>query len=278
MPFNGEIYPYCPMESLMAEVYLLWLITQNHVSLFENGGSPDKAFILPKEIANSKNHQYLIETLQKYKKIQNKHGNLVFTGDLKIEDLMKVESQMDYQDLGLYMTGILALFYKVPSGRIPFLVGKSSNNGDSGGLADAGYWRQISVLQSNVENPLNNKLFNEYFGVNIEFGRGYKQDEVREIDIEVKKTQVAMQRVNSGFWTVEYAAQYLEVPEEVISKAISDKEDRDKKVLEQNSGIYSASSNNKKVMDEPDKQQKNLKKQETQNNNKTNNGGSVSNP
>jgi hypothetical protein len=273
MPFNGEVYPYCPMESLLADVYLLWLISQNYVSFFENGGHPDKVFILPKEIANSKNHSYLVETLQKYKKIQNKHGNLVFTGDIKVEDLMKVESQMEHQDLALYVTGVLALFYKVPAGRIPFLIGKAANNGDAGGLADAGYWRQISVMQSKIESALNNAIFTKYFGLTMEFGRGYKQDEVRETQIEMQKVQIAEQMINLGLWTQEYAGYKLEVPEEVLTQAMSEKEQRDEELR---SGMLNQNmNNNKDVQQEPDKKLKNSVKQNTQNNNKNNNGKTI---
>jgi len=67
MPFDGKVYPFPPMEAILAEVYLLWLITQNYVSFFENGGKPDNVFILPKELAGSRNHQYLIDTLKKYR-------------------------------------------------------------------------------------------------------------------------------------------------------------------------------------------------------------------
>jgi hypothetical protein len=184
---------------------------------------------------------------------------------------MKVESQMEHQDLGLYITGVLALFYKIPSGRIPFLIGKAANNGDAGGLADAGYWRQISVLQSNVESCLNRQLFNKYFGVNIEFGRGYKQDEVRETQVFMQRVQIAEQLINLGLWTPDYAAIKLEIPEEVVSAAQIEKEKRDEELR---SGMLRQNMNsNKNVLQEPDKKLKNVVKQSTQNNNQTNAGG-----
>lgn len=278
MPFDGGVYPFCPMEALLAEVYLLWLITQNYASFFENGGHPDKVFTLPKEIAGSKNHQFLIDTLQKYKKIQNKHGNLVFTGELKIEDLMQIEKDMQHQDLGLYLTGVLALYYKVPAGRIPFLIGKAANNGDAGGLADSGYWRNISVWQSKIEYAYNTGLFNKYFGVNIKFGRGYKQDEVREVDIQVKKVQVAIQAVANGLWTSAYAAKYLDVPEEVFLEAQEEKKRRDAEILAQQTQLHDLKSGDPKVMYEPDKQLKNDVKRNTQNNNQAKAGGKKVNP
>lgn len=277
LPMDGKVYPYAPMESLLAEIYLLWLITQNYVSFFENGGHPDNVFILPKEIANSKNHQYLIDTLTKYKKIQNKHGNLVFTGDLKIEKLMEVEQQMENKDLGLYIVGVLAMFYGVPVTRIPFLVGKAAAGGDAGGLADSGYWRMISVLQSKLEEVYNANLWRPFFGVEFEFSRGYMQDEVRETQNEMQKTQVAEQRLNLGLITIEEAARYLNIDEDVLEEAQLQKQERATEELR--SGMLLQNLNSQgNVIPNQDNRLKRKEKQKTQNNNQTNAGGKNINP
>lgn len=276
MPLDGKVYPFPPMEALLAEIYLLWLITQNQVSFFENGGKPDTVFILPKEIAGSKNHEYLIETLQKYKKIQNKHGNLVFTGDLTVQQLMQVEQQMENKDLGLYIVGVLAMTYGIPVSRIPFLVGKAANNGDSGGLADSGYWRKISVWQSKLEAVYNKNLWRPYFGVEFEFSRGYMQDEVRETQNEMQKTQIAEQRMNVGLWTPEEAGRYLNIDEDIIKEAQEQKKKRDEEIrsgqLNQNLG------KDKKVIPNPDSQLKASVKQSTQLKNQSDSGGKKQNP
>jgi len=263
MPLDGKPYPFPPMEAILSEVYLLWLITQNNVSFFENGGHPDKVFILPKEIAGSKNHQYLIDTLTKYKKIQNKHGNLVFTGDMKIEDLQKVESQMEHKELGLYIVGVLAMMYGIPSGRIPFLIGKAASKGDAGGLADSGYWRKISVWQSKFEDAYNSALFNPFFGVNIKFSRGYKQDEVRETQNDLNKTSVAEQRIKLGLWTAERAGEYLGIDPEDIKKAQAEKEKRMDEFMK--SGMQNQMGDNQgNTMHEEDKRVVDKRRQETQ--------------
>jgi hypothetical protein len=231
IPLDGKIWPFPPMEAVLAEVYLLWLITQNYISFFENGGAPDKAFILPKELAGSKNHTYLIDTLKKYKKIENKHGNLVFTGDLSIENLAEIEHQMENKDLGLYLVGILAMIYGIPVSRIPFLVGKAAAGGDAGGLADSGYWRKISVWQSKIENAYNTALWKPYFKVEMQFGRGYLQDEVRETQTLKQKTDIAEQRLDLGLWTLEEAGRYLEIDIEVINKAQEEKKKREEEAM-----------------------------------------------
>ncbi len=271
-PFDGQVYPLAPMEVILSEVYLLWLISQNYVSLFENGGSPDKVFILPNELANSRNHQYLINTLKKYKKIQNKHGNLVFTGDLKIEDLVKMEDQMENKDLSLYLVGVLALYYGVPSGRVPFLIGKSANPAEGGGLADSGYWRKISVWQTKIEEALNRDLWMPFFNVEMKFKRGYKQDEVREIAVDKQKTDVVEQRMKLGLWTVDAAAEYLNIDPAEVKKA-----QQQQKEIEKSNLVQQNMLSNQQKMIEGDKRQNDLRKQSTQNNHLALAGGSSQN-
>jgi len=265
MPLDGKVYPYPPMEAILSEIYLLWLISKNYISYFENGGKPDSVFILPKEIAGSKNHKYLINTLTKYKKIQNKHGNMVFTGDLNIEKLMDIEQQMEHKDLGLYLVGVLAMMYGIPVSRIPFLVGKSATGGDAGGLADSGYWRRISVWQSKLEAAYNSQLWEPFFGVRMKFRRGYLQDEVRETQNKMQMASVATSLINAGLWTPEAAGDYLDIDIEVIEEAQKQKEERDTKMEDMARTNLEKDGN---VMNEQDKITKNKKKQDTQNNNK----------
>ena len=277
MPLDGKVWPYPPMEAILSQVYLLWLITQNYVSYFENGGHPDKVFILPKELAGSKNHAYLINTLKKYKKIQNKHGNLVFTGDITVEDLQKVENQMENKDLGLYLVGVLAMMYGVPVSRIPFLVGKAAAGGDAGGLADSGYWRKISVWQSKLEEAYNSALWEPFFGVRMKFRRGYLQDEVRETQNEMQRTSVAQQRIELGLWTTERAGEYLGISPEEVAAGQKEKEQR-KEYEIKNSRFMQDHENNGNVIPNQDNRLKRKQKQETQLANQQSAGGKNINP
>jgi hypothetical protein len=215
--------------------------------------------------------------LTKYKKIQNKHGNMVFTGDLKIEKLMEVEQQMENKDLGLYIVGVLAMFYGVPVTRIPFLVGKAASGGDAGGLADSGYWRMISVLQSKLEEVYNTNLWRPFFGVEFEFSRGYMQDEVRETQNEMQKTQVAEQRLNLGLITVEEAARYLNIDEDILEEAQLQKQERSAEEIRSGMLLQNL-NNNGNVLPNQDNRLKRKEKQKTQNNNQTNAGGKKINP
>lgn len=257
LPLDGKTYGFAPIECLLSEVYLLWIINQNYSSFFENGGHPDKVFVLPKELPNSPNYKMLVETLKKYKKIKNKHGNLVFTGDINIEELQKPGSEMEHKELGLYLVGILALFFRVPSTRIPFLLGKSANNGDAGGLADAGYWRMISSIQSYFELIYNNQVFRP-MGVKICFNRGYKQDEVREVDITMKKTEIALNRYREGLWNAETTAKYLGIKPEELGKFEEIQKDKMSKPL----GSHNIPDKNP-VTETPNTQEANNKRKTT---------------
>lgn len=277
MPLDGKVFPFPPMEAVISEVYLLWLITQNYVSFFENGGQPDNVFILPKELAGSKNHAYLIEQLKKYKKIENKHGNLVFTGDITVEQLSSVEKQMENKDLGLYVIGVLAMMYGVPVSRIPFLVGKAASGGDAGGLADSGYWRKISVWQSKVEAAYNSQLWVPFFGVEMKFRRGYLQDEVRETQNEMQRTSVVEQRLRLGLWTVEEAAKYLGIDEEIVQEAQRQKKEREEEEFK--TGMLRQNlENDRNVIPNQDNRLKAKQKQDTQLGNQAKAGGKRINP
>ncbi len=182
LTLNGRTQGFTPIQPLMAEIILLGLIKGNMNAVLENGGTPDKVFVLPKEIAKSKNHQYLVETLQKYKKIQNRHGNLVFTGEIDIQDLQGNIKDMEYKDLALYVTSNIAFAFGIPVSRIPYLIGSSATGGDSGGLGEKGYWNSISDFQDSLEDDLNSQLF-EAYGWNIRFNRGYKNDVLKDAQV-----------------------------------------------------------------------------------------------
>lgn len=179
LTLDGKVNGFAPAEALSSEIWLLWYIKQNMVSFFRNGGAPSKMFVLPDEISGSPNHKFLVQTLQRYQMVQNRNGNLVFTGNVDMNDLAANPKDMEYKELALYAASNIAFAYGIPVTRIPYLVGTSANKGDSGGLAESGYWNRISEIQDEVEDLLNGQLFEE-MGVHIHFNRKYKQDEVRE--------------------------------------------------------------------------------------------------
>lgn len=180
MTVDGRVMAFSPAQSLLAEIMLLDLVKGNMLSFMRNGGSPDKVFVLPEETADSVNHRYLVDILTKYKRVENFHGNLVVSGKLEIQDLAGNPKDMEYKELALYIASNMAFAYKLPSSRIPYLIGSAANKGDNGGISDAGYWQNIGCLQDYFEDLLNQFVFNPMFKANVRFSRKYKQDEVRE--------------------------------------------------------------------------------------------------
>jgi hypothetical protein len=177
---NGKVDGHTPVESLIPEMILLWFIKENMISYIRNGGSPDKVFILPEEQANSVNHQYLVDLLQNQGVLENRHGNLVLTGKVDIEDIRAKAADMEYKELALYVTSNIAYALHIPVSRIPYMIGRAQSSGDAGGLAEAGYWSMIDSDQEYIETILNTQLFNP-MGWSVKFKRHYKIDDLREV-------------------------------------------------------------------------------------------------
>jgi hypothetical protein len=266
MTVNGEVNGFSPAKALLMEILLLTAIKENMMAWMENGGAPNKVFVLPKEFANSPNHQYMIEQLRKYKRVQNRHGNLVFTGELSIEDLQGSPKDMEFKELALYITSNLAFSWQIPVSRIPYLIGSAATKGDSGGLGEAGYWNKISSVQDTLEDLLNSQLF-EPMGWNIRFNRKYKQDEIRD-------AQRDMMRADAISKFQEIFAKLGKQPNEnkILELMGWNKEDIEELDLsfESEGRINGNMLSNGEVMNEQDKNKKNSAKSSANKKNDTN--------
>ena len=179
MLVDGDVYGFSPVQAMSAEIALLSLIKSSMVSYFRNGGSPARMYVLPEDVAQSPNHKHLLEQIRAYRSVTEWHGNLVVTGNIQVQDLQRSPKDMDFKELALYVTSMVAFSFGIPVSRIPFLIGKSATGGDSGGLSESGYWSRISKLQDTIEDLLNWQIF-EDANLHICFDRHYKQNEVRE--------------------------------------------------------------------------------------------------
>jgi len=176
---DGKVDGWTPVSSLVFEMALLVSIKENMLAWFVNGGSASNMFILPDELANSENHLYLQQELRDKGVLQNRHGNYVFTGNVKVEKLEVSPRDMEYKDLALYVTSNIAYALRVPVSRIPYLIGKAQDGGDSGGLSESGYWSMIESDQRIIEDTLNQQLFRK-LGFTVRFKKRYKIDDLRE--------------------------------------------------------------------------------------------------
>lgn len=176
---DGKVDGFTPVESLNYEIALLWAIKENMWAYMRNGGSPNKVFILPDEISNSENHKHLVNELMDRGRMQNRHGNMVLTGQVNVEQLEDNIKDMEYKELALFVTSNIAYALRVPVSRIPYMIGQSQSKGDASGMAENGYWNMIESDQKTLETALNQQLFRK-LGFYIKFKKRYKIDDLRE--------------------------------------------------------------------------------------------------
>lgn len=176
---DGKVDGFSPVWSLDYEIILLWAIKENMLAYIRNGGSPNKAWILPEELSNSENHKWLVEELMNRGTLENRHGNLVLTGKVEVQDLEPSIKDMEYKELALWLTSNIAYALRVPVTRIPYLIGSAASGTDSGGMAESGYWAMVDSDQRTLEMHLNSQLFNK-LGYSIRFKRQYRIDDIRE--------------------------------------------------------------------------------------------------
>lgn len=174
---DGKVDGFSPVMSLGFEMLLAWAIKENMVSFFRNGRITGKAFVLPDEISNSDNFNWLKTELMNQGIIENRHGHLLLTGNVEVHDLEKKLDDMEYEKLFLQIKSTIANSILVPLSRLDNYQGQGSS--DAGGLADSGYWSSIESDQRIIEMDLNSQLFNE-LGFSIKFKKPYKIDEIRE--------------------------------------------------------------------------------------------------
>jgi len=216
MQFDGKVYGFAPMEASINILTTLSLIKDCNGNFFQNGGVPDWMFILEKEMAGSPNVQKLEQVLRKYKAARLKHGNLVFTGEVKTVQMNRIgEKDMDFRMLSVYYTGILALAYNMPLARVAAILGmEASQNASGTDLSEAGYWRSISASQDYWEDLLNTQLFEPEFGVKIKFNRGYLNDQIKEAQRDVQMFEVLDKLIERGAIKKDFAKLKLKIPEE----------------------------------------------------------------
>ena len=149
------------------------------LSIHKNGGSPDKIFILKNTDVNSPSYKRIKEQLEKYKLVENKHGNMLFTGEVGIEELNQLD-KMQFMDMGLLVTGLLAMHWQVPKSSIPYIVGGTNTKDDTGGNSEKGYWDNIECMQRIDAEIDNSQLWIPHFGVKLVYDKTYVQKDVQE--------------------------------------------------------------------------------------------------
>ena len=218
MNFDGKVHGYTPMIANMSILSTLSLIKDMNGNFFENGGVPDWMFILPNEMANSPNVKSLEQKLAMYKRSSQSRGNMIFTGEVRTEQMNRFDKDMEFKDLALYYTGILALSFNMPMSRVATILGMKGGKAGNEDLANEGYWRKISEVQDYWEQLLNTQLFMPHFDVKIKFNRNYKQDEIRETQNLMQSLDLYDRLFNVGAITDEYFFMKMKIPDKYRGK------------------------------------------------------------
>ena len=178
MDVDGRVSGFTPVESIIVQLELIRQMWQNNLALHHNGGHPDKVFILKNEKASSPTFKKVEETLKKYNLVENKHGHMVFAGDVDVKELAQLDD-MFFQNLGLYVTGVIGMQWQVPKSSLSFIVGGTNTKDDTGGNSEKGYWRNVEVMQEKFCENMNTQLWIPYFGVKLVFDNTFLHQDVQ---------------------------------------------------------------------------------------------------
>ncbi len=182
LTLKGKIYGVSPMHALLSEMSTLSYIKDFAGNFFKNGGVPDWMFILPDDQPNSPNVKDMEQKLKKYISPQLKHGNLVFTGNVKPEKVgAGLNRDMEFRQLAVYLTAVCGLAYGMPMSRIASIIGVDVNvSAGADDLANEGYWSKINNHQNYRENLDNAQLWKKFFDVELQFNKAWKTNEIKE--------------------------------------------------------------------------------------------------
>ena len=207
MNLDGRTYGFTPIAALFAELDMLANAKDYNGIRFDNAAVPNKVFKLPNDGPEGQNFEMVKETVKQYRKLQNKHRDLVLTGDIEIEDLNDT-SDMEFSELVDKVTRILLLSWQVPPSRVGGIQG--SSGATSSAMAERGYNKKIKRMQTKYETILNRELFEPMFSVRITFEDPDTKEEIRRAERDLRKTEVVKQQLSLGLMNKTDAMQYLD--------------------------------------------------------------------
>lgn len=216
---NGSTYGFTPVAALFAELDMLANAKDYNGVRFDNAAVPNKVFKLPDDGPDGQNFEMVKQTLQKYRQLENKHRDLVLTGNIEIEDLNDA-SDMEFRELAEYVTRVLVMAWGVPPSRIGNSLGVQGATESA--LASEGYNKRIQRMQDKYETILNQEIFEPMFNVRIEFENPDIKAEIRRAERDLRRTEVVKQQIALGLMTREDAVQYLGKTEDQIPDDVED--------------------------------------------------------
>jgi len=206
LSLDGETYGFTPVASLFAELDMLANAKDYNGVRFDNAAVPNKLFKMPNDGPNGQNFEMVKQTLQKYRQLENKHRDLVLTGEIEVEDLNNA-TDMEFRELAQYITRVIVMAWGVPPSRVGGVIG--SDGATASAMAQEGYNKRIKRMQDKYETILNRQLFEPLFDVQIWFDDPDVKSEIRKSERDLKKTEVVRQQMALGLMSKEEAMRYL---------------------------------------------------------------------
>jgi len=180
MNIGGRVYGFSPMQALANDLAAL-LFAKNYArTFFKNSGVPDWIFIIKGQNQSviERNYEIMKKELRDMKMSQNKHKNLILTGVVEAKELNKFNKDLEFGKLIDMLTQRLLMAFRMPPARVSL----PASSGDNNKQAFEGYYKSINALQIDIENVLNNQIFDN-FDIVFKFKKSYKVDELREAQI-----------------------------------------------------------------------------------------------
>lgn len=253
MVVNGGFYGFSPIISMINEMDILLNVKDYARYFFEKGGVPPFIFTFENETPNSPTFKEMRRSLQLYGQLTNKYKSLVLTGKVNVIPVQPNNKDMEFRQLAIYLTQVMIMVWGVPPARLPNLVMSEGARSDATSMD--GYYRKISHIQDILEYLFNKYLLDE-FGVTIKFNRTYKQDEVRENQNMMLKTDLALKLFNAGVVKDTWVFDYLNIEERDRDKIVRVDIQNNRQGALPNAGVLDKSP--EKAMDDKIKQSKNI--------------------
>lgn len=213
LSLNGGTYNFTPMRSIVSEITMLANAKDHNGKIFENAAIVNKHFNLPDDGPNSQNYKHLKKTVRKFRRLKNKHRDLITTGNVEVENLNSIGKDMEFRELAQYLVRTMVMAWGVPPTRIGMPIG-GGQGARATSLTHQGYFKRVRRLQDKWASDLNRELWIPKFNVKMKLKDPDVETEVKRADRDLRETDVALKRMSAGMWNREQAMKYLGIADE----------------------------------------------------------------
>jgi hypothetical protein len=221
IPVDGKLLGYSRLYAIKQEMQITMNSKDYIGRFFDNNGTPSMIFVAKDLVYGSDKHKDYVKQLKSFKESKNKNSNMLALSDTEVIKLNDIAKDMQFKELINKMTEVMAMSFQMPISR---LGGSTNMSTGEAALANQGYYHSLFSDQSRMENLFNNKLWKKLFNVEWEINKPYKEDLLRDVNIEKIKTDVSEQRINKNLWTRDTAASYLNIKKSEMPKEEDNKD------------------------------------------------------